>query len=115
MIRELIVVLLIAVSLIFLTLGTVGLIRLPDLFNRMHATSKATTIGAVSMFLAAAVRFGWGAGFTALVGIFFLLLTAPTGAHMIARSALRNDYSYKGLSIPSYEDGQDHRDNDDQS
>ena len=96
MMGDYIVVLLIIVSLFFLSLGTIGLIRLPDLFNRMHATSKATTLGAASMFLAAAVYFGWGPGFTALVGIFFLFMTAPTGAHMIARAAQRTGIEFAG-------------------
>lgn len=96
MIGEYITVALIILSLFFLSLGTIGLIRLPDLFNRMHATSKATTLGSASMFLAAAVYFGWGPGMTALVGIFFLFMTAPTGAHLIARAAQRTGVEFAG-------------------
>jgi multicomponent Na+:H+ antiporter subunit G len=53
----------------------------------MHATSKATTLGAASLFLAGFVTFVDGEGLTSLVGIVFLFLTAPTGAHMISRAA----------------------------
>jgi multicomponent Na+:H+ antiporter subunit G len=81
---------LVAVGIFFLTVGTVGLLRLPNVYNRMHATSKATTLGAASIFLAAAVHFGpEDAGLVSLVGIVFLFLTAPTGAHMISRAAQR--------------------------
>ncbi|WP_254543742.1 monovalent cation/H(+) antiporter subunit G [Halomarina pelagica] len=81
---------LVVVGSFFLFVGTVGLLRLPDVYNRMHATSKATTLGAASMFLAATVYFTpAGQSLTAIVGIVFLFITAPTGAHMISRSAQR--------------------------
>ncbi|MFB6113064.1 MAG: monovalent cation/H(+) antiporter subunit G [Halodesulfurarchaeum sp.] len=83
-----VVVLLITVGSAFLAVGTIGILRFPDVYNRMHASSKATTLGAASIFLGATVHFGPnGRGLTALVGILFLFLTAPTGAHMISRSA----------------------------
>ena len=79
---------LVLVGSFFLLVGTVGLLRLPDVYNRMHATSKATTLGASSIFLAGFVFFlPGGAALISLVGIVFLFLTAPTGAHLISRSA----------------------------
>lgn len=88
---------LVAVGSFFLTVGTVGLLRLPDVYNRMHATSKATTLGAASIFLAGTVYFGpSGRGLTSLVGIVFLFLTAPTGAHMISRSAQKMGLDFWG-------------------
>ncbi|MFC6991968.1 monovalent cation/H(+) antiporter subunit G [Haladaptatus sp. GCM10025707] len=98
-----VIVALVAVGAFFLTVGTVGLIRLPNVYNRMHSTSKASTLGAVSLFLATFVYFGPRAeGLTALVGIGFLFLTAPTGAHMISRAAQKmgipflNDIAWPG-------------------
>lgn len=92
-----IVVALIVVGSFFLVVGTIGLLRLPDVYNRLHATSKATTIGAASMFLAAFSYFGpQGYGLTSLVGILFLFLTAPTGAHMISRAAHRLGVDFFG-------------------
>jgi multicomponent Na+:H+ antiporter subunit G len=83
-----VVALFVIVGSFFLLVGTVGLLRLPDVYNRMHATSKATTLGAASILLAGFVFFvPQGAALTSLVGIVFLFLTAPTGAHMISRSA----------------------------
>jgi len=78
---------LVVVGTFFLVVGTVGLLRFPDVYNRMHATSKATTLGAASLFLAGFVTFVDAQGLTSLVGIVFLFLTAPTGAHMISRAA----------------------------
>ncbi|PSP81547.1 cation:proton antiporter [Halobacteriales archaeon QS_1_68_20] len=88
---------LVLVGAFFLTVGTVGLLRLPNVYNRMHATTKATTIGASSMFLAGFVVFGpGGAGLTSLVGIVFLFTTAPTGAHLISRAAHRMGVPFFG-------------------
>jgi multicomponent Na+:H+ antiporter subunit G len=88
---------LVVVGSFFLTVGTVGLLRLPDVYNRMHATTKATTLGASSMFLAGFVVFGpGGAGLTSLVGIVFLFLTAPTGAHLISQAAHRMGVDFHG-------------------
>jgi len=92
------VVALVAVGTFFLLVGVVGLVRLPTIYNRMHATSKATTLGASSMLLAGVLYFGGdGDGLAALVAIGFLFLTAPTGAHMISRAAQK-------MGVP-FEDG----------
>ena len=88
--RAWLVLLLVAVGSFFLVVGTVGLLRLPNVYNRMHATSKATTLGAASIALAGFVYYGpGGSGLNALVTVGFLFLTAPTGAHMISRAAQR--------------------------
>ena len=96
-VRAALVVVLIAVGCFFLTVGTIGLLRFPNVYNRMHATSKPTTLGTAAIFLAGFVYFGPGSeGLTSLVGILFLLLTVPTGAHMIARSAERVGVPFLG-------------------
>ncbi|MCU4799171.1 monovalent cation/H(+) antiporter subunit G [Halobacteria archaeon HArc-gm2] len=96
-IESLLVVGLVAVGCFFLTVGTIGLLRLPNVYNRMHATSKPTTLGTVSIFLAGFVYFGpGGAGLPSLVGIAFLFLTVPTGAHMISRAAERTGVPFLG-------------------
>lgn len=87
MIAEILTIILITLGLGFLALGTIGLIRLPNVYNRMHSTTKATTLGASSTLLAAAVHFRSRASLTAIVAIIFLFITAPTGAHLISRAA----------------------------
>jgi multicomponent Na+:H+ antiporter subunit G len=98
-----VVITLVTVGSFFLLIGTIGLLRLPTVYNRMHATSKATTLGAASLFLAGAVYFDpvtvavpavgvvpvlpQGKGLISLIGILFLFATTPTGAHVISRSA----------------------------
>lgn len=96
-IRQLTVIALVATGTFFLVVGTIGLIRLPNVYNRMHATSKPTTLGTVAMFLAGFVSFGpGGAGLTSLIGIVFLFLTVPTGAHMISRAAQKTGVPFLG-------------------
>lgn len=104
-IRAAVVVAFIGVGSFFLVVGTVGLIRLPNVYNRMHATSKATTLGAASIFLGGFVYFGpGGAGLVSLVGILFLFATAPTGAHMISRAAQRMGVDFvPGVTWPAGE------------
>ena len=88
MLREWLVVIVILLGSFFMLVAGLGLLRMPDLFLRMSATSKAATLGAGLVLGAAAIYFN-EAGITArvLAIIFFLLLTAPVAAHMIGRAA----------------------------
>jgi multicomponent Na+:H+ antiporter subunit G len=96
-VADLTVVALVVVGVFFLTVGTIGLLRLPNVYNRMHATSKPTTLGTAAIFLAGFVDFGpGGAGLASLVGIVFLFLTVPTGAHMISRAAQKTGVPFLG-------------------
>ncbi|MBL8796254.1 MAG: monovalent cation/H(+) antiporter subunit G [Planctomycetia bacterium] len=80
--------LLIVVGGAFMLLAGVGVVRMPDLFMRMQAATKAATLGAGCMLLAVAVHFGELTVVTrALLVTAFVFLTAPVAAHMIARAA----------------------------
>ena len=69
-------------------LAGLGLLRLPDVFLRMSAATKASTLGAGFILLAAALYFeDLGTTSRAIATIFFLLLTGPVAAHRIARAA----------------------------
>lgn len=86
-IREAITYTLLLIGSAFVLLAAVGIVRLPDILMRMHSTSKAATLGAALMLAAVAVHFG-EAGVTTRViaAIIFLFITAPVGAHMLARA-----------------------------
>ena len=85
---ELLTALLVFTSGLFLLLASLGLLRMPDLFTRLGAATKAVTLGGGLMFAAVAVHFGDIASIArAVAGIVFLLVTAPVTAHVIARSA----------------------------
>jgi monovalent cation/proton antiporter MnhG/PhaG subunit len=75
---------------IFTLGGSLGLIRFPDAYCRMHALGKPITLGMIGYLLAAIVFFlGTGRGFNAqaLIAIVFILLTSPVATHMIAKSS----------------------------
>lgn len=74
----------------FMALSAVGLVRLPDVYTRMSASSKAATLGASLLLLGAAVHFGTVAvAGRAVVIVAFLFLTAPVAAHAIGRAGYR--------------------------
>lgn len=72
----------------FSLISALGVLRLPDVLIRMHASSKAGTVGAGMILLAVAVLYGGGEIVAlAIAAIFFLLLTVPVASHMIGRAA----------------------------
>lgn len=74
----------------FCFVAGLGILRLPDVLIRMHASTKAGTLGAGLILGAVAVYFGDAATITrAIAAILFLLLTAPVAAHMIGRAAFK--------------------------
>ena len=77
----------------FTLIASVGIIRLPDVLTRMHASTKAGTLGATLILVAAALMFG-GSSATAkcIAAVLFLLLTAPLAAHMIGRASLDENH-----------------------
>jgi multicomponent Na+:H+ antiporter subunit G len=73
---------------LFMLLAGIGILRMPDLFMRMQAATKAATLGAGCMLLAVAVHFSdLGVATRAALVIAFLFLTAPVAAHVIANAA----------------------------
>jgi multicomponent Na+:H+ antiporter subunit G len=86
--RELLTAALLAIGAIWILIAAAGIVRMPDLYLRMSASSKAATLGAALMLLAVAVHFQ-ALGVVSRVGatVAFIVLTAPVAAHMIARAA----------------------------
>ena len=82
------------VSAVLVTIGTgfsfiaaIGILRMPDLYMRMHASTKAGTVGAFFQLLGLAVYFQeLTITLRALAAIGFLVITAPVAAHMISRA-----------------------------
>ena len=72
----------------FMLLAGLGVLRLPDLFMRLQAATKASTLGVGCMLLAVAIHFqGLAVATRSALVIAFFCVTAPVGAHMIARAA----------------------------
>jgi multicomponent Na+:H+ antiporter subunit G len=72
---------------LFVLLAAIGLLRMPDLFTRMHPSSKAATLGTVLILIGIAVCFEDGViAVRAVLICLFLFLTAPVASHIIARA-----------------------------
>lgn len=68
--------------------AAIGLLRLPDLYTRMHAASKAGTVGTGLSLLALALTAAeTGETLRALAAILFFVLTTPLSAHLLAKAA----------------------------
>ncbi|MFO7715496.1 monovalent cation/H(+) antiporter subunit G [Desulfosarcina sp.] len=81
---------LLIIGSIFCLVAALGMLRLPDTLIRMHAATKAGTLGAGFILAAEAMAAGeLGTTLKAVAVIVFLLLTAPVAAHLIGRAAYR--------------------------
>lgn len=91
MIVEAAVSALIVIGAVFTLIGSIGLSRLPDFYTRLHGPTKATTLGSGALILASVIYFSTPGGLANLpevLVLFFLFLTAPVSAHLLARAAL---------------------------
>ena len=88
----------------FMLVASVGLIRLPDVYSRMHAATKATTLGLGGILLSTILSFQTLDVTTqALLAIFFLFITAPVAAHLISRSAYhRGPHLFDETTLDEY-------------
>jgi multicomponent Na+:H+ antiporter subunit G len=86
--NQLIGMIFIGIGIVFDALGCLGLLRLPDVYNRLQAATKCVTFGTCGILLGIFMMKGFtGLGIKSLVGILFLLLTSPVAAHALARGA----------------------------
>lgn len=86
--NETIGAILIGIGLAFDFVGTVGLVRFPDMYNRLQAATKCVTLGTATLLIGAAVYTGLSAlAAKAVLCAAFILLTSPVAAHAIARGA----------------------------
>lgn len=76
------------VGLLFDLFGCIGLIRLPDVYNRLQAATKCVSLGTCGIMLGIFIMEGFDPlGIKALLAIPFIFITAPTAAHALARGA----------------------------
>lgn len=98
-ILELLISVLVVLGASLVLIGSIGLIKLPDFFTRLHAPTKATTLGMGSLLIASLIITSHGAGslhVQELLITLFLFITAPIAAHMLAKTALH-------MEIPAVE------------
>ena len=98
MIGEILILIFVIIGVFFNALGSIGIIRFPDVYTRLHAGTKCTTFGTI-FIVAAVVTYGiwkylpsrdpvWIVLIIhSVAALIFLLLANPTGAHAIAKAA----------------------------
>ncbi|WP_323813454.1 Na+/H+ antiporter subunit G [Cellvibrio sp. NN19] len=83
----------------FALIGSIGLMRLPDFYLRLHGPAKATTLGVGGIIIGSVIYFstqGDGLSLHELLIALFLFITAPVSAHIVAKAALH-------LKLPAVE------------
>ncbi len=101
---ELVASLFLLAGLFFFIVGTIGLLRMPDVYTRMHASTKCDTLG-VSLIMVGTIL-GNGFNFLSLklvLIVVFIWLTTPTAAHAIARAAF-DTHEISRTEIPFWQE-----------
>lgn len=78
------------VGAFFLFVGSLGVVRLPDFFMRLHAPTKSSTLGVGGLLVASMIWF-WGKGSLSLHELLiavFVFVTAPVSANLLAKAGL---------------------------
>jgi len=76
------------IGLLFSLLGCLGLIRLPDVYNRLQAATKCVTLGACCILLSLVIRYGFTeSGIKGLLAIPILFFASTVGAHALIRGS----------------------------
>lgn len=87
---EIIVSIFLVFGAFFILVGSIGMVRLPDLFMRLHAPTKSSTLGLGSFLIASMIFFAFQGrfGFAELLITLLAFITAPVSANLIAQAAL---------------------------
>lgn len=89
-------VVLASIGATFALIAAVGLLRLPDVLSRLHAATKATTLGTVGLLSGTAILVpAADVAVKVAVAIAFQILTAPIAAHVIGRATYRTGVPHR--------------------
>lgn len=92
---------------VLLVIGAIGIVRLPDVFARMHGAGIIDTLGAGSILLGLMVQAGFtGVTIKLVLILVFILFTSPTTTHALARAALAGGVTPR---LDGQEDGDSHK------
>ena len=74
----------------FALIGSIAIVRMPDIYTRLHGPTKATTLGVGGVLIASILFFSTRGDLSVheLLVTIFLFITAPVSAHLVARAAL---------------------------
>ena len=83
-------IVLLVIGVVFDLFGCIGLLRLPDIYNRLQSATKSVTQGTCSIMLALFIHYGFSAvGVTALLAIPLLFFASTVGAHALIRGSYK--------------------------
>ncbi|MET0398900.1 MAG: monovalent cation/H(+) antiporter subunit G [Longimicrobiaceae bacterium] len=97
MIRPVAAALLLAVGVAFIAVASLGVARLPDVFQRMHAATKAGGIGSSLVVLGVLVAGGVARPLTGVLTIALMLLTLSVASQLLARAAYMSGAPLRGI------------------
>jgi multicomponent Na+:H+ antiporter subunit G len=87
-IADLLAVVCVLSGLAFMLVGAIGIVRFPDAFNRLHASSKCSTLGLLGLLLGVIFHIGTlGVVTKAVITIVFAFVALPIGSHILAKAA----------------------------
>jgi multicomponent K+:H+ antiporter subunit G len=104
LIAEILVAALILIGTFFILVGSIGIVKLPDMMRRLHAPTKATTLGIGAMLIASMLYFLMVHGIPSLHELMitiFMFLTAPVTAFMVAKAHILRDPKTQGECTPT--------------
>ena len=96
----------VSVGVLFDIFGCIGLVRLPDVYNRLQSATKCVTVGTCFILIGSVIALGsWSGAVKGIICIGFVLITSPTAAHALARAAHRSGVTlWRGSVVDRYAD-----------
>lgn len=112
---EIISAVVIIVGVLFVVIGAVGLLRLPDFYIRISAITKAATVGVACIMIGVALNYNEiSIAIKAFAVVLFLLITSPIAAHIIGRAAYNSGVPlWKKTEVNEYEEYKKNKDSSD--
>ena len=94
------------IGIAFNLFGCIGLVRLPNVYNRLQASTKCVTFGTIFILIGTLIFAGFNSlGIKAILCMVFILITSPTAAHAISKGAHHSDVAlWKKSVMDAYKD-----------
>ncbi len=80
---------------LFYLAGSIGILRLPDTYCKLHALTNPITMGAITLTIAYIIFLIYvdiNISYTSIIAVFFLLITTPIGIHMLIKAVYQKGY-----------------------
>ncbi len=98
--NELISFIIISIGILADIIGCIGLVRFPDVYTRLQASTKCVTLGTCGIFFGVFFYYGFTSiGIKALLVMIFIFLTSPVSSHALARAAYKSNIKLSEKSI----------------